>query len=904
MKIVFAGRRASAVDSLARPALLAGAAGLALAIAAQAHAQAPAAQPAEEMAQPAADAPSAATGEGNEIIVTATKREQTLQDIPVAVSVTTAQTLERAQIRDIQDLQSVVPSLRVNQLQSSANTNFFIRGFGNGANNAGIEPSVGVFIDGVYRSRSAGQVGDFPDVQRIEVLRGPQSTLFGKNASVGVISIVTKAPQFTLGGNVEASYGNYNAVVLKGVITGPITKDLAVSLAGGYNRRDGYNEDLGTGNKTNERNRWFVRGQALYEPTSQLKIRLIGDYAKVNENCCGVVNLQPSAATAIIRALGGNVNATSDRFGNHVYDNFDSTNKIENYGLSGQVDYEAGPLTFTSITAYRRTNAVTNQDSDFSSADLIGRNFQDLRIKTFTQELRLATNLEGPLNFLLGGYYFNENIKQANQITLGTQFRPYGNALVQGATGGALSLPVLEGTFGALEGNPGKYIGQFFATGQGLDEHYRLKDEAFSVFAQADFKIGDRLTLTGGVNYTKDKKNFGINVNTTDAFSQINLDNPAYAPFRKALLLGGALQSAGIDPNNAAAVGAFATNPATAPIFAAFNAFATANQNNPAANPLNALKGFQFLPPGVPVPNAVEPGKTSDDKFTYLARAAYKITDQVNVYASFATGFKASSINLSRDSRPFPSDAAALSAAGLTQVNQTFTTRFAQPENSTVYELGLKANWGVVSVNIAAFDQIIRNFQSNVFTGLGFVLTNAGKQSVKGFEFEGTARPTPELTLSMALTYLKPKYDQFNLSALGNLSGTRPAGIPAISATWGAQYDHGFANDDHLIAHLDYHYESPVLTEEGLPNFLDAKLPDGGTANAIAASRQFMAEVSELNASLTYAMHNGMELSVWGRNLTDHRYLLNIFPSVAQLTSVSGYTSPPRTYGVSGRYRF
>jgi len=134
---------------------------------------------------------------GNAILVTATKREQTLQEVPVAVSVTTAETLDREQIRDLKDLQNIVPSLRVTQLQSSANTNFIIRGFGNGANNAGIEPSVGVFIDGVYRSRSASQISDLPNVSRVEVLRGPQSTLFGKNASAGIISMVTSPPSFS-----------------------------------------------------------------------------------------------------------------------------------------------------------------------------------------------------------------------------------------------------------------------------------------------------------------------------------------------------------------------------------------------------------------------------------------------------------------------------------------------------------------------------------------------------------------------------------------------------------------------------------------------------------------------------------------------------------------------------------
>src|SRR5688572_15552702 len=165
----------------------------------------------DTIAQPGADE-GTAEDEGNTIIVTATKREQTLQEIPLAVSVVTAETIERAQIRDLKDLSTVVPSLRVNQQASATNTNFIIRGFGNGANNPGIEPSVGVFVDGVYRSRSAAQIGDLPDIQRIEVLRGPQSTLFGKNASAGVISIVTQKPQFEFGGSAEVTYGNYDAI--------------------------------------------------------------------------------------------------------------------------------------------------------------------------------------------------------------------------------------------------------------------------------------------------------------------------------------------------------------------------------------------------------------------------------------------------------------------------------------------------------------------------------------------------------------------------------------------------------------------------------------------------------------------------------------------------------------------
>ena len=152
-----------------------------------------------------------AQGPIEEVVVTATKREETLQDIPVAVTVTPGATLEQAQILDLIDLQSIVPSLRVTQLQTSTQTNFLIRGFGNGANNPGIESSVGVFVDGVYRSRSASQIGDLLDVQRVEVLRGPQSTLFGQNASAGVISIITRLPDRELNGTIDLTLGDYNA---------------------------------------------------------------------------------------------------------------------------------------------------------------------------------------------------------------------------------------------------------------------------------------------------------------------------------------------------------------------------------------------------------------------------------------------------------------------------------------------------------------------------------------------------------------------------------------------------------------------------------------------------------------------------------------------------------------------
>ena len=803
---------------------------------------------------------------GNEIIVTASKRSQTLQDTPIAVSVASAADIENSQIRDLIDLQSAVPSLRVAQLQSSANTNFIIRGFGNGANNPGIEPSVGVFIDGVYRSRSAAQIGDLPNLERVEVLRGPQSTLFGKNASAGVISIVTQKPQYDFGGSVEATYGNYDAITVKGNVTGPISENVAFSLGGNFNRRDGYAQDLRLGKDVNDRNRWGVRGQLLFEPTDALSIRLIGDYDKIDENCCIAANVIAGPTVAITDLLAGGTSVdAANPFSYRVYNNFLSSNEIENYGGSAQIDYDLGALALTSITAYREVRADTNQDSDFSGADLIGQKSDDTAINTFTQELRLTSDFDGPVNFLIGGYYFHEKIRQHSQIYFGDDFRPYGNALIQAASGGLLDVPTLEAALGAPNDS-------FFHAGDGMDERYRMKNTAWSIFGTLDFGISDRLTLTLGGNYTKDKKRFTTDVTSTDVFSGIDLDAAAYTPFREFVLV-----SSGVDPATAAFL---AANPTLI------------LPDGSSANPLAGLKDFQFLPPFLDVPNSVEPGRVSDGDFSWSARLSYELTDTVNVYATYATGFKAASVNLSRDSRPLAADLPAIVAGGLATPNLVAGTRFAAPEEAEVYEAGLKANWSVAALNLAVFKQSIKGFQSNVFTGTGFALANAGKQSTWGVEFDGSVRPAQGLNLTLAVTYLDPKYDSFVNSSFGDLSGLKPAGIPDLSVSMGGTYTHEFAGGTKGILHVDYQYESPTQIVDGLLG-----LP-------ATVAQNLKREVNQLNASFTIALTNGFELGVWGRNLTNAQYLTTVFNAVAQSGSVSGSPSQPRTYGVTGRFKF
>lgn len=860
--------------------LLAGAATLALAM------------PGAAFAQDAQSDTAAPEADDNVIIVTASKREQTLQETPISVSVTSGETIERAQIRDVLDLQTVVPSLRVSQLQTSSATTFIIRGFGNGDNNFGIEPSVGVFIDGVFRSRSASALSDLNMVQRVEVLNGPQSTLFGKNASAGVISVVTKEPQHEFGGSVEAVYGNFNTVFLRGEVTGPINEQVAWSVDGTYQKRDGFGRIVNLNNaEINNRDRWSARGQLLIEPSADVKIRLIGDYGKIDEVCCQTSNVVVGPVTQLaVGGVGGQF--PTDFFSNNNFLNVVPVNTNENYGFSGQLDWALGNVSLTSITAYRELRNFFNQDIDFTSADLSNET-RDQAVDTFTQEVRLTSDFDGPINFLLGGYYFDESISQDSSLSVGRDFRNF--AAIQAAPASLLPpnptaaqrIAVGNAVLRNAEGGLGLPLGSILA-GQGLTrERFAIDNTSWSIFGTVDLKWSDRLTFTVGFNYTDDKKDFVINQQALDPLANINLVD--------AFIVG-------------ATSGAVRNRAQFQALPAANQAALLAAAQNPAVNPLLGLAALQFQTPSPSVPNSVEPGRTRDDKFTYILRAAYEVSDQINVYLSYATGFKASSVNLSRDSRPLLSDytpgprgstfaapASPIITAGLATPNLTTGTRFAGPENAAVIEAGIKAQFDGVGFNLAVFDQKIEGFQSFAFTGLGFALQNAGQQSVQGFEFDSTIKPVDSLVLTFAATYLDPVFDSFPGSVLGDLSGLRVGGIPSWNVRTSATHTLDISDaGTKLVTRVDYSYESNVNINNGLPTF------NRGLGN----TRLFDREVNLVNASTTLALSNGVEVGLFARNLFNDQYILTVFDGVAQSGTVSGYPSAPRTWGGLVRYRF
>ena len=813
----------------------------------------------------------------DEIVVMAQKREQTLQEVPIAVSVISADVMQKAQINDVLDLQSVVPSLRVTQLQSSGQTNFVIRGFGNGANNPGIEPSVGVFIDGVYRSRSASALADLPNLERVEVLRGPQSTLFGKNASAGVINVVTAAPDLEeAGGSMSLVYGNYNQVIAKGDFSVPLSDTFAVGLSGSYNERDGYFTNLANGSELNGRDRWGVRGQALWQPSDSLSFRLIADKDEFDEICCGVGNIVAGPTTGAILLVGGQIVPNAPYAREQYYD-FDPTNKVENSGVSLQADWDiTDSVLLTSITATRDQSRLDNVDVDFTSAALLQRNTGDTQIDTFSQELRLSGATDS-LNWMLGGFYFDETVNYDNDIRYDVAFRAYGDILATIAAGGipGVDPSPLDGIEDALTLPRGTFMG----AGQGTAEFSGQDDKTLSLFGQFDFNLGDRTTITLGANYTEVDKDAFVGQIHTDVFSALPLD-----------VVGGGLIAqqvfAGLVANGTCdVIGLPACQAAAAQAGAAGANVDCTPTSGPLCNPLLPLSALQFLPPAVVFPNSVEDGSSSDSQTTWTARIAYEVNDNVNMYVSAGTGFKATSWNLSRDTKPFEADIPAIVAAGLAVPNMTVGTRFAAPEDSTVYEIGLKSNWSSNWMNVAAFYQEIEGFQSNIFTGTGFSLANAGKQSTYGVEIDSVFVPTDPLTIAFSLTWLDPTYDSFvgaeGVGGIVDLSGTRPAGIHEwstnLSGTW--NFDIGATRSGFIRA--DWLYESEVQVIENVPESV--------------ASR----EVNVFNASMGLSMTDNIDVMVWGRNLTDDDYLFSAFPSVAQAGSFSGYPNQPRTYGIT-----
>jgi iron complex outermembrane receptor protein len=522
----------------------------------------------------------------------------------------------------------------------------------------------------------------------------------------------------------------------------------------------------------------------------------------------------------------------------------------------------------------REQSLKSTFDADFSAALLVDENRVDYDFETFTQEIRLTSNGDGDLQWMVGAFHSDEDVETFRNVTFGEDLRSYADFLVQGgfaaagmsgnldtvatsmvlgqtiqaeiaATGNVALAGLLSPTADPAE--VGAYLmggnitgaslmpsinalsSSFYAPGTGdVAEKFTMNGVATSVFGQFDYFLSEKLTATLGLNYTEDEKTVVSDVTIIDSFASLPL----------------------------------------------------------AGGPFNSLVGLQFFPGFPNYPNTDESGIFKSDDLTHTFRLAYDLSETMTVYAGHSTGFKAASVNLSVDGR-------------------TPGNRAADPEEATSIEVGLKAVFDNGYFNIAYFEQSIEGFQSNVFSGTGFNLENAGKETHKGVEFDGMFALSENLVLGLSGIAIDPVYDSFvngtcDTTGLAearyqcapgaqtvDLSGLQPAGVHELSVNANAVYSFVLAGGVEGFFRVEYVHEKDINIADLIPFSLASR----GTDN--------------LNASLGFSSANGgWDAMLWGRNLTDHESLISAFPTTASPGSFSGYPNAPRTYGLTVRKNF
>ena len=441
-----------------------------------------------------------------EVIVTAQKREQSLQDVPIAVSAFTGEMLQQTGVKDMFDLQVNAPSLIVGQTQTSTTTTFSIRGVFTSSQNFGLEPSVGLYVDGVYRARQGSMINNMVDVASVEVLRGPQGTLFGRNTPAGAIQLNSVRPDFEGTGFLEATAGDYDLLGASGAKSFTLIEDvLAVRATGFYMERDGYIDWIGLDGASeddaiSDKDRWGGRFQALYTPTDSLTVLMIVDHSEVDEVCCGagswksnqfpkdgrdpndepLYNGFPNGPTdQYVLDAGGTVLTNDDFYDYTVTAARKPTSENEDEGISVQVDWDLDAFTFTSISAYRSHDAYDDADILFTDLDGAYRT-NNAEQDQYTQEFRLAG--EGDrLNYVGGLYYYYQELDNDRTTIVGAD-------TTQIALGDA-------------------FPSNFFVDGTGSRDINEQEHESYAIFGQVDYSFTDTLVLTAGLRWTyEDKK--------------------------------------------------------------------------------------------------------------------------------------------------------------------------------------------------------------------------------------------------------------------------------------------------------------------------------------------------------------------------------------------------------------
>ena len=696
-----------------------------------------------------------------EIIVTATKRADILMNVPVAISVVTGEAIEKLSITNLDELSRYTPSLNV--VEGGEQTGVSIRGFSAGLN-FGFDPTVGLFIDGVYAGRERQFRGAFLDIGRVEVLRGPQSTLFGKNTNAGAVLITTGQPvdRFEFSNRVEYSPRSDSASY-QSVLNVPVSSNLAARFAVLYSDEKGFYRNTVTGGREEQEEDMVFRGTLLWEPTSNLTVRLKGEYSKyerigrdfqiseisgiaVGRPLTHTTNPALSATPAVPfaqgeaprqRAVPGNVGGASNLATYRLFDpNFDfqknfinskqrETAEVESRNVAFEVNWDLGPATLTSVTGYSAYDSNDQRDVDWSPTPFL---FEPItqEFEQLSQELRITSQRNETFDYLVGLYAFKSDffVDRRTDVDINLFFpNPLANN------------PLLK-----------------FANLRFLDQDA----DTLSVFAQGTWHVTPQFDITGGARWSRERRTaedrLGFGEFGTTRF--LDLNNPADA------------------------------------------------QRLVTARSLNAGLATQAH-------NNV--GKRSERNWTPELRAAYRPNSDAMVYASVSTGRRSGGFN-SSSTRPDAEDF---------EFGTEKVTGYEVGGKLSVFDR--KA-----FLTIAAFRSDFKDLQTAVFVGDAFDVRNAGKARAQGVEFDAVVRPTQRLALNAAVLILESKFienagvscsvPQVNFGEPGcfrrgnifvqDLSGKRFG--PRTNFTFGANYTYPIANDIELDMRADLAFRDTV----------------------------------------------------------------------------------------------
>jgi len=843
----------------------------------------------------AAAAPVFAQQGVDEIIVTATKRAQSIQDVPIAVTVISPAQLDEQGVVNIQNLTSVAPSFSTSNAQTSSGTVVLrIRGVGTTSNNIGFESAVGVFIDGVYQSRPGVALGEFVDVEQVEVLRGPQGTLFGRNTSAGALNIRNVRPNLDeTEGFVNATYGNYNHTSLQGSVNIPLAEGkVAARLTGALRNRDGFVElvdrngdSLGA---TNEIDQYMLRGQIGFEADSGIRGRVIFDTTSSDASCCGAIEVfrSPVETAGLFGAVGlgprggmsGSIVATDpsdNATAEDAVENLVGTanqrplNKTDQFGLTAEIEFPLGDaIDGTYIGSYREYENESGYDSAFSGLDLFNVvQGSPTNINTMTHELRFQGQaFNDRLDWMVGGYYADEEIDQRVTFELGEDFDPFIDALLLAGTRGAFpsaGILGLGGTLPFLSG--GASSGDVTSTNV-----YGQESESWSLFTHNIFEVTDALSLTVGLRYSDESK--------TGSFVQANNNNDVCPGLLSGFTVGAGGPQFGPTP------------PSLFPTLLATACFAF---TAPADLPLSAA---------LPLPREFN-DEFKDDELIYTGKLSYDFGPSASAYASFTHGYKAGGFNLD--------STAAIPVNGVS--DPTFDS-----ETVDAYEIGLKTKLldNRVSVNIAAFIQNFSDFQVLEFTGAQFQTFNVDKAQSSGVEIEAQGRLTDNLSFNGGLTLLEAKYpdDCAGTDAavrVQNLCGFDLTNAPGTVGILGAKYEGNLtSNLDYFLAG-QFRYEGDRRTStqaQSVPNAA-AIAAAGSVEAAIAAATPTVFDIQESTTKINLRAGIGNEdagwaLEAWATNLTNEVTRGVTFGTTLRSGSRSAFAQQPRMYGVTARKNF